>query len=575
MWWLLVAWTVYAQPATTISGTFEDPAITPAVGVFVELSLFGSGGFYLDDTTYTDSAGQYSFTYNLPQGSYNGYLAYVDCDGSFIVDSLNFTAPNTFVKDVLYCPNGPGSGNCDATFNVYLDTNQTAYTYNFVSIGPNSPSVTYFWSFGDGTTSTAQNPSHTYASTSAFYPACLTVYDTVTMCEDSTCAIIVIAGGSCSAGFSFSDNNGVVTFTSSASGSGSFTYSWDFGDGNTSAQANPVHTYANSGTYTVTLTITSSTGCTDSITSNVNVQILVPGSAKVKGAVFNYDSTGTVTTGSAYLIQYDSIGGTLTAIDTVDLMQGSYEFTNVFPGNYLVKAAAAPNYSGYASNLPTYYYSSLNWSTATHVVVNLQDVFASIIMQQGTNPGGPGFIGGLVSAGANKGPGDGLENIQINLFNDTEEAVAYTYTDVDGRYEFDDIPLGTYKLFVEIPGISSQGFDVVLKADEPSVGGVNFEVNESDVNIVTSSEPQLWTSSLRMFPNPASQTLNIEMEIFQTQEASLTLWNVEGKMLEQTNEMLVSGTNRMTLSLEDLKPGLYMVEVRIGEQTQMLKFAKN
>ncbi|MEL6133510.1 MAG: PKD domain-containing protein [Bacteroidota bacterium] len=575
--WLLATWTAYAQPATTFSGNFSDPSNVPAIGIILNISIFGSGGFYLDDTTYTDSSGDYLFSYNLPQGNYNGYISYQDCDGTSVIDTFFLTAPNNLPKDFIYCPNGTGGVNCDATFSAFLDTNQTAYTYNFFPVGQNSSTTSYLWSFGDGTTSTDKFPTHTYATAPAYYPACLTVYDSATMCEDSTCGIVVIAGGpgSCSGAFTYSNNNGVVSFNSSTTGPSPFTYAWDFGDGNVSALADPVHTYATGGTYLVTLIITANTGCTDTITSNVNVQILLPGDAKVKGIVFNYDSTGTINTGEAYLIEYDTVGGgTLTAIDTVDIVQGYFEFEDVFPGTYLVKAAAAPSAPGYADNLPTYYYSSVNWSSATDVLVNLQDVWASIIMQQGTNPGGPGFIGGLVSLGANKNAGDPLEDIQVNLFTDAGEAVAYQYTDIDGKYAFDDLAYGTYRVYVEIPGVNAQEFTVVLNATSEEINGIDFEVNETGVNIVTSNEPTVWQSSLELFPNPVGQELNIKLEALQSEEVTFTLWSATGQAIFQRSEVLATGLNRIVIPTKDLTSGIYMMEVKVGERVQVTKFVK-
>ena len=52
---------------------------------------------------------------------------------------------------------------------------------------------------------------------------------------------------------------------------GKFTWRWNFGGGDTSALQNPVQYYVTAGQYPVTLTVTDSTGCSATVTQNVNV----------------------------------------------------------------------------------------------------------------------------------------------------------------------------------------------------------------------------------------------------------------------------------------------------------------
>jgi len=81
------------------------------------------------------------------------------------------------------------------------------------------------------------------------------------------------------ASFTYSTEDGEVTFTNNSQHG--LSYSWDFGDGNTSTLDNPVHTYSESGEYTVNLTVTNDCG-TAQITTTIMVVIddvreLMPG----------------------------------------------------------------------------------------------------------------------------------------------------------------------------------------------------------------------------------------------------------------------------------------------------------
>ncbi|MCR9173441.1 MAG: T9SS type A sorting domain-containing protein [bacterium] len=80
------------------------------------------------------------------------------------------------------------------------------------------------------------------------------------------------ASAQCQADFSYTVNNGTVSFTNTSTGMGLFN-SWTFGDGNNSYQSSPTHTYTTTGTYVVCLSIYDSLSqCQDSYCDSIFVQ---------------------------------------------------------------------------------------------------------------------------------------------------------------------------------------------------------------------------------------------------------------------------------------------------------------
>jgi PKD repeat protein len=120
---------------------------------------------------------------------------------------------------------------------------------------------TYQWSFGDGGTSTAANPSHTYAA-AGVYSVTLTITNSYGT-DSETKPNFVSVGKGPVADFDGTPQNGMlplaVTFTDKSTGNPT-TWRWDFGDGSTSTAQNPAHTYTKAGTYGVTLTVTNAFG---------------------------------------------------------------------------------------------------------------------------------------------------------------------------------------------------------------------------------------------------------------------------------------------------------------------------
>ena len=120
-----------------------------------------------------------------------------------------------------------------------------------------SPPYTWLWDFGDGSTSTEQNPVHTYTSPGN-YTVTLTVTDSCGVTANDTTYAWVYSPLEADADGPYEGTAGIpIQFNGNATGGcPPYTWFWDFGDGSTSTEQNPVHTYESPGNYTVTLTVT-------------------------------------------------------------------------------------------------------------------------------------------------------------------------------------------------------------------------------------------------------------------------------------------------------------------------------
>lgn len=120
----------------------------------------------------------------------------------------------------------------------------------------NKSAGSYFWSFGDGSSSTLKDPVHVYKE-GGVYSVCLKIVSSGG-CENSICNTIEVGypPDNCDATIqAFSTGLTSLRFNANPSGQAPFTYFWDFGDGDTSNLAQPDHFYSIGGAYPVTLTI--------------------------------------------------------------------------------------------------------------------------------------------------------------------------------------------------------------------------------------------------------------------------------------------------------------------------------
>jgi PKD repeat protein len=135
------------------------------------------------------------------------------------------------------------------------------------------------WTFGDGTNSTVQNPTHKY-SKSGIYTVALTASNaggsnTVTK---SKYINVTTATPKPVAAFTASPTSGnaplKVTFTDKSANNPT-SWKWDLGDGTYSTKKNPSYTYDEAGKYTVSLTVKNDAGTnTKTINNYINVTTL-------------------------------------------------------------------------------------------------------------------------------------------------------------------------------------------------------------------------------------------------------------------------------------------------------------
>ncbi|MHA1521352.1 MAG: BspA family leucine-rich repeat surface protein, partial [Promethearchaeota archaeon] len=147
------------------------------------------------------------------------------------------------------------------------------------AIGGNTTSAYLWdWNFGDGNTSTEQNPTHIYDSAGN-----CTVSLNVSDCDGDSylysMTITVIQEPKPVASFTVVNQSVLVDSTfvftdTTTGGDAPLSYSWDFDDGNTSTEQNPTHSYNATGTYTVSLNVTDYNG--DVSSYSLNITVLAP-----------------------------------------------------------------------------------------------------------------------------------------------------------------------------------------------------------------------------------------------------------------------------------------------------------
>ena len=206
-------------------------------------------------------------------------------EDGILIDKVVLTTDINFVPTGEGPPESPRDGVNAPPVSAFTYT-ATDLTATFTDASTDDGSITsWSWDFGDSNTSTAQNPTHTYAAAGTYLVQLIITDDlgaTDTTSQDVT---VSAPNGDPVAGFTFTTTDLTADFTDASTDDGTIaSWSWDFGDTNTSTDQNPAHTYAAAGTYTVSLTVTDDLGATNATSQDVTVS--APNGDPVAGFTF-------------------------------------------------------------------------------------------------------------------------------------------------------------------------------------------------------------------------------------------------------------------------------------------------
>src|SRR5437773_2883692 len=137
-----------------------------------------------------------------------------------------------------------------------------------------TPPYNYTWSYGDGSTGTGLQVTHTY-DRDGTYQVALTVADAIGS-TGTWVAPVVVGTAPLQDGFTYNptspqpgDN---INFTASArGGTPPYSYSWDFGNGASASGASATYSYSTAGSYTVTLTVIDSSNRSNNTSQGLTV----------------------------------------------------------------------------------------------------------------------------------------------------------------------------------------------------------------------------------------------------------------------------------------------------------------
>jgi PKD repeat protein len=515
--------------------------------------------FYIDDIQVDQWSGDMDwmiFTYPVTAGMHTFKWVYVK---DFIVAMGSDCAR---IDDITFPPYEVPCPPVVAGFD-YTQSQTNPFTFYFISTSQGDISA-WAWDFGDGGTSTLEDPAHTFAAPGS-YNVCLTVVNACNGDTDTWCEVIVVEDPCppCVAAFTWIQDPGdPYTFYFNDASQGEIaTWWWEFGDGTTSTEQFPSHTYALVGSYNVCLTITSACSyCMDTYCETVTID--VPNLYNLGGTVFAGNFP--IDEGFAYLFKIEN-GQIVDVFASFIHEYGYYDFFQLEEGTYILKAELSPNSPLYNLYIPTYYVSVPNWVNAD--IINLQantwNADVHMIPISNLSPGS-GIIAGQVMKGEYEffSESSPVGNVEILLSDDNGQLYTCTYSDADGYFGFPDLAFATYRVTAEVTGKYSTTAVVTLDENNPSVTDIFFFIQGDQISLsIPGQEAANGISIGEVYPNPAREQASLDINIGASADMLVSVFDQTGKMVMKEEFAFSAGLNRVTLQTGQWSTGLYTVKI--------------
>lgn len=225
----------------------------------------------------------------------------------------------------------------DFTVNKVCKGDETVFVNNSTA---SSSGLSYQWDLGNSSTPTTKDVNVTYAAAGNYNVELVTTSTngcTDTMTKTATVGEIPAVNIAVASNFT---QDGTMLFSTATTG---VTYKWFFGDGSTSDQQNPTYKFPFATRYTVRLVVTNADGCSNSTTTEVNINPLSVGDINgVEWSVYPNPSNGNLFVkydgaDIAKLTVSDMLGKTITST-TPTFNNGVYalDLTNQNAGVYII-----------------------------------------------------------------------------------------------------------------------------------------------------------------------------------------------------------------------------------------------
>src|SRR3989339_639497 len=290
----------------------------------------------------------------------------------------------------------------------------------------------------------------------------------------------------------------------------------------------------------------------------------------LSGRVFSSDGVIPINSGTISMILHDSYDHLFNFYETTLINNGGYfRFSGMPFLSFLIYAD--PNPMQYTYHLPTYYGNKIKWQNASQIWLNSDSAITINLLNDSAllqNPGS-GSLTGTIE------PYNGQKNIAINADkvkvileeNAGGTTKAHAHPDANGDYSISGIPDGSYKVYIEIPGLEMES-QYIVNINNDTLNYYNLDYYYDtlivfvdphySINTIT-SEPGI---NVNVLPNPFHSDVAFVLSGKEYNSHSLLVYDALGRLVYSQ-----TGKHQKNIELKNLflENGVYFFKIILDE----------
>jgi len=297
---------------------------------------------------------------------------------------------------------------------------------------------------------------------------------------------------------------------------------------------------------------------------------------EISGIVTHEDQS-VVNDAEIILFQYFGEGAAI-GVDTLQLTDGTYTFTNVCPMSEYFLKVIPESTSDYP---PCYYGNTMYWQDAITLVTEQSSISGVdiVVFDFADMDVGTSSVEGHIYYADSKG--EPVKNIDVVLEYDSPaqrgdyEAVAYNRSNELGEWMIENLPTGDFRIKVEIPGLEMDTtYYINITTAGSVVENLDFYVDMNTgiyIDHFGIEEYQL-SNELQIFPNPSiNQNIWVRSINQSIRIEEITLYNYVGQ------EIIQNQINHQETIIESnsWSQGFYLVKIKTNKGVVVKKVLIN
>ncbi|MFO7852004.1 MAG: two-component regulator propeller domain-containing protein [Bacteroidota bacterium] len=268
----------------------------------------------------------------------------------------------------------------------------------------------------------------------------------------------------------------------------------------------------------------------------------------------------------------------------------AYQFIDLEGGMYTIKVI--PDTLSYPETLPTWLGYELT-RAGSHVIILYEDITSldiNIISRPAAGIGQGTVKGTLVEdeTGKEKSAvimksdvkGTPVKDCYVFLVDKTDDKTeAFDITNDKGEFMFKNIEPGEYEFIADYMGIPMDESNPALNVSDTqdtllvtAVAGQEYIGIETEI---ISSVAEILMNEISVYPVPVKDNLSIsfDKDINQSLVESIKIINLNGKVLYD-HSSAINGASIITIDMSRFDPGIYILDIKVGEKNPTVKIIK-